>query len=744
MALSLRAPGGKFDAAEARRALEVLCDPLLAHELRGLPSGASVILPGKDTQALAAKAEELSRTNNSVYLCLNPVALDCRPEKAVKDEHVARRRWLMVDVDPVKPAEHKDDPATDGEKAGTLAAAGCVRAELGTLGWPEPVVIDSGNGTYLLYRVDMEADERSRELCRGFLHRLAERMTGPKAKIDRATHNAGRIAKLPGALSKKRGARESAARPFRLARLLSVPNVLACVTEGQVGSAFQDKAETLTEDVSFDFGASEKPPEARVNGRPGKSDRLKAKAPGRTSGYGRAALNSAIQRIRGAVPGGQGGDGRNDTYFREVAAIAELVAGGEVAEEDALGELRFVAEEVGLQPDEVVDTFNSAAARGAKNPRAAPGRKEQKAKEKPRQAGRWRFTLDGETVLDGDPDELDAGEGEGEGSNGKGGRLVEMLTLGRIYDTDFPEPTWVVPGIMSEGLNIVAGAPKKGKSLLALNLALTIAGGGEALGKKVLPGGVLYLSLEDKHRRVKSRALKMLRALPGALAGGARGRLTVATSWPRQDEGGLKALELWRVRAEAPTLFIIDTWARWAPAYRTSGSTYSQDSEFMAEVQAYANRHRMTAVVIHHTRKAGGLKEPEDYVQEVSGTLGLSGVADGILVLMRSRQDDQASLHITGRDVQEQELVLQFAKETLTWTSLGTKEEHTGGRVRSKVIDHLKGFRGKPAFPADVAESIEEKLDSVKKALSRLYADRIVRKVGYAYAYPGEAGEESF
>lgn len=134
MGLRLVAPGGVFDLEEARRALLVLADPLNAQELRGLPTGESVILPGSDVEGLAAQARRLAAGNNSVYLCLNPVAVGCRPEKAVKNQHVVRRRWLMVDIDPVKPGTHKDDPSTDEEKAATLKLAGEVKEHLSSLG----------------------------------------------------------------------------------------------------------------------------------------------------------------------------------------------------------------------------------------------------------------------------------------------------------------------------------------------------------------------------------------------------------------------------------------------------------------------------------------------------------------------------------------------------------------------------------------------------------------------------------
>lgn len=742
MALSLRAPGSQFDLDEASKALAILCDQELAHEVRGLPTGASVILPGSDPSELAAAAANLAASNNSVYLCLNPVALECRPERAVKDEMVHHRRWLMVDIDPVKPSEHKDDPATSQEKAAVMGLAGEVQEFLTSLGWPEPLVIDSGNGAYLLYRVDMANDPHCRELVKGFLWRLDARFSSPRARIDKATHNAARIAKIPGASSRKRGGQASPSRPYRLARVVRVPDRLDCVTEEQIGAALQEETETL--DTSFEPAEAEPRKPSSVSGG------LKIKAPpattGGTSGYGRAALDSACHRIRTATPGGEGGSGRNSTLFREAAAIAELVAGGEIAESDAMAELVAAAREVGLDEKEIIGTFNSACGRGTMKPRSAPRQEDTAsngtAREPPRQPSKWRISLDGETLLDGDPAELSAEEDDL--TAGRLIRCAEMVTLGGMMATDYPEPNWVVPGIMSEGLNILAGAPKKGKSILALNLALTIAGGGEALGKRVVATDVLYLSLEDKHRRIKHRAIKMLSKIQSSLADSVQNRLTVATDWPRHDEGGIHAIDLWRNRVRNPGLVIIDTWARFSPAYKPAGSTYAQDSDAMAAVQRYVNRYGFTALIVHHTRKASVHKEPDDHVQEVSGTLGLTGVADGILVLIRTKEDRQANLHITGRDVSDQEYILEFCDKTLVWSNLGTKREHVGGRVQSKIVAHLKRLDGGAAFTKDIASMIGENENSVRQALNRMYQDHIIRKVGNAWAYPGESGEEEF
>ncbi|MGI8701240.1 MAG: AAA family ATPase [Nocardioidaceae bacterium] len=94
-------------------------------------------------------------------------------------------------------------------------------------------------------------------------------------------------------------------------------------------------------------------------------------------------------------------------------------------------------------------------------------------------------------------------------------------TAAELMACEFPEPRWAVPGIIAEGVTLLAGAPKVGKSWLALGLGIAVATGGKALGAlDVMEGDVLYLALEDPPRRLQDRLAKVL---SGATA---TGRLT--------------------------------------------------------------------------------------------------------------------------------------------------------------------------------------------------------------------------
>lgn len=243
--------------------------------------------------------------------------------------------------------------------------------------------------------------------------------------------------------------------------------------------------------------------------------------------------------------------------------------------------------------------------------------------------------------------------------------LQDLATLRGAYytedvlaATDFPEPRWAVPGLVAEGLTILAGAPKLGKSWMALSVALGVASGTPVLGSVPTTGGdVLYLALEDTPRRLKSR-LSMLRQGTEASP-----RLTLVTYMPEPDNV-LGLLDEWLSEHPDARLIVVDVFAKIRTrAPSDSRSIYSVDYEDASNLKALADRHRVAIVLVHHTRKMGA----DDAFDTISGSTGLTGAADTSLVLKRARNATTATLHVTGRDVSESEYALTFDPTTGRW-----------------------------------------------------------------------------
>jgi hypothetical protein len=299
---------------------------------------------------------------------------------------------------------------------------------------------------------------------------------------------------------------------------------------------------------------------------------------------------------------------------------------------------------------------------------------------------------------------------------------VETFTAADLMQMNLPEPRWAVPGVLPEGLSILAGKPKLGKSWMLLGLALAVAMGGVALGGiEVEQGDVLYLALEDTKRRLQNRLNKPLRCQNAAPPK----RLTLTTECPRQNERGLDWLKVWLATHPQARLVIIDTLGRFKPKQLTRGDSYDQEYADGAELKAVAGKEGLCMEVSHHCRKASAL----DPLDEVRGSVALSGVADGILVLRRERGQLDASLQITGRDVEEQELALKWEPEYCQWNILGNADEHRMSKERTDVLDLLRR-EGQPLTPTQVARGLGKKVSGVKSMMFRMADEGKLQSLG--------------
>lgn len=195
--------------------------------------------------AIEKAADEIAALDRAaiapgIYVTLNPVSpsllarsanrIRPRARETTQDKDVLRRRWLLVDIDPIRPSGVS---ATDSELDKARKTADRIRTELAGAGWPEPIMVMTGNGYHLLYRIDLPADDGG--LVKAVLAALADRFSDDTVAIDRAVHNPARIVKVVGTVSRKgddlRGAPGLEDRPHRRAELVAVPEQLAAVPE---------------------------------------------------------------------------------------------------------------------------------------------------------------------------------------------------------------------------------------------------------------------------------------------------------------------------------------------------------------------------------------------------------------------------------------------------------------------------------------------------------------------------------
>lgn len=281
----------------------------------------------------------------------------------------------------------------------------------------------------------------------------------------------------------------------------------------------------------------------------------------------------------------------------------------------------------------------------------------------------------------------------------------------------FDPLTWFIQDLIGPGLWLLAGPPKVGKSWLLLGLLLAITQGGLALGSiRVQRRGALYLALEDNARRIRSRLAHLVVDDTDVWPED----LHVLHEAPRLDEGLVDALDEFLDDHDDVDVVVIDTLARIRPARNKVDDAYTGDSRVMEALQAVAMRHDVAIIVVHHVRKAAGV----DVFETVSGTFGLTGPVDGLLVLQRVRGEADAKLHITGRDVEERELALNFESRSGTWKLLGDAKRYAHSAERRAILDALERQPG--LRPKQIAEAVGLSHESVRHLVLRLRDEALV------------------
>lgn len=308
----------------------------------------------------------------------------------------------------------------------------------------------------------------------------------------------------------------------------------------------------------------------------------------------------------------------------------------------------------------------------------------------------------------------------GDRTRGTGKRAhpeLGMVSAAALMRKVLPEIQYIVPGYIAEGLTLLGGKAKLGKSWLLLGTAIAVASGGIALNSiPVEQGDVLALFLEDNERRLQKR-LRQLRP-----NGDVPERLCIDTTAPRLDEGLLDYVERWAKRVPRARLLIVDVLNRVRPPQRNGEQLYDYDVRCLEGLQRLAATYGLAVVVCHHTRKA----EAEDPFDCLSGSTGLTGTADTTLVLARDSQG--TTLYGRGRDVEEIESALLFDKTNGHWTLLGDTTDVRRSDERSVILDTLAGS-GAPLGPQEIADISGANAVAVRKMLARMVKDGEIYKL---------------
>ena len=300
-------------------------------------------------------------------------------------------------------------------------------------------------------------------------------------------------------------------------------------------------------------------------------------------------------------------------------------------------------------------------------------------------------------------------------------KTLETMTAEQLQRAPYSPVPFLVDELIPEGLHILAGAPKIGKSWLALWLCLCVSQGQPPWNFATTQGEALYLSLEDSFQRIQTRLFDLTEDAPPTLH--------FAIMADTLKHGLEQQIEQFLTEHPTTKLVVIDTLQR----VRGTGSDsnlYANDYQDIELLKRLADRRHIAILLIHHLRKL----HDDDPMNMISGSTGLSGAADSAFVLQKnSRLANIASLHCTGRDIPDRTLKLEFGEEDHVWKLLEDSKTCSGAsRISTLQLTKLLSelLRADPAYlgsPSALSAKIDpdNSLGITPKKVTRLVRESI-------------------
>ena len=246
-----------------------------------------------------------------------------------------------------------------------------------------------------------------------------------------------------------------------------------------------------------------------------------------------------------------------------------------------------------------------------------------------------------------------------------------------LWDLEFPARRFCIRSLLPQGLCVLGGAPKVGKSWLVLDWCIRIAKGEPIWDMDTTQGTTLYLCLEDTLQRVQHRVYCMSdEATHNAYFATAVG--TLADDLESQISSFL-------LSHPDTVLIVVDTFQM--VRGNSAEPSYGGDYQDMQKLKRIADAYNITVLLVHHLRK----QSDRDPVNRLSGTTGISGAVDAVFVLDRKERGQNAALLVcTGRDVEYRELELRFSKERCVWDLVSDSAEAPAQLMPQEMVCFLE------------------------------------------------------
>lgn len=307
---------------------------------------------------------------------------------------------------------------------------------------------------------------------------------------------------------------------------------------------------------------------------------------------------------------------------------------------------------------------------------------------------------------------------------------IQLIDAETLYYKPLAHPRMLIDGILADGLAVMAGDSKIGKSWMVLWLCLQISKGEPVWGIPTRKTDVVYLALEDREWRIQQRMQELTEAPPENLHFGfSCGQL-----------GSELESQIEAVLQDYPStgLIFIDTLQMIRDKVSGKVNAYAQDYRDLSSLKKIADNHGICIFLVHHTRKD---RDSSNIFNDMTGSTGIMGVADTVMILRKEeRFGDAAALCITGRDVEEKKLKMQMRGVKWEITEELSADDLRKERIPDfvfKVVDFLferRQFEGTVTELLAAVGNTELKPNVASKYLTRFYSE-VFAPMGITYEY---------
>ena len=662
-----------YDEPTIRRAINCLKPNNELFEIRIIGKGnRKRVISGYFTEAdtLIRQFDTIDPRGVNTYITINKVNDACysreqhdcfrQTDSTTHDHEIDSYEWFFIDLDPKRLAEIS---STDAELKAAEILADKVADYMKSIGFHEPVRAMSGNGHHLLYKISLPNTNDNKALIERCLYNLSAMFDNEQVKIDIINHNQARICKLYGTLAQKGASTNE--RPHRMSRLTSIP----------------DKIENNGVEL-LNILAEELPPVPKMTKKTAKvSNGFDIEDWMREHGLeairSEAGTDCTIYPLAHCPfdPSHTNGDSKIFKYSNGAISF-------KCHHNSCRGKVWQDVREL-LEPgayDSIDEEHDKAIDEGW---------------QRHKQYLVVQKTDNVEEVKKGLP------------------KLAKISAFD-LQNKEFEERYYAVQDMIPEGETIIAAPPKTGKSWLMLDMCLKVAEGKPFLNFDTNKSDTLYLALEDGDSFEQERLNIVTSGAPAP-----KNFHFVFSNVMPMNEGFLLQLEELLKELPSVKVIVIDTLQFIKYRQGKSESAYECDYRTGQDLKKFAEERHLAIVVVTHTTK---MIHMEDQMSDVSGTNGVTGAADAVIVLNKEKRTaKEAKMFISGRKVRQSMHNITFDDTACQWKYMGIAEDgdsaqrereererlYYSSKIREAVIQIAENLGEEPFWRGRAGEIIE-------------------------------------